>query len=205
MAKKKQNSHLNWHPDFRVESELPDIKIVRTDFIVNGIAGFVALVALVLVVTREVDLRSMHGNLSDLKAEVASLEQGNAENLKDSKLFKDTAPLITDIEKFKLYSVEPIQTVMAISEILPDGVLLESLRFNEVSRQVKKRSFPAYRLKLSGVAPSLEAITVLKESLEVLELFSGYPSNVVERPSPRDEATGFFNFQIDVSINPEFK
>ena len=29
MAKKKQKKQLNWHPNFRIESELPDIKIVR--------------------------------------------------------------------------------------------------------------------------------------------------------------------------------
>ncbi|MEM9026230.1 MAG: hypothetical protein AAGB06_04775, partial [Verrucomicrobiota bacterium] len=138
MAKKKQSSHLNWHPDFRIESELPDIKIIRTDFIINGIAGFIALLMLVMVVSREFSLRSKHAILEDLVSEVADLERGNSKNLNDSTTFKAVAPLLTDLEKFYLSPIDPVEIVVEVAKILPEGVLLERIDLNEVKRQVKK-------------------------------------------------------------------
>lgn len=58
MTKKKQKSHPNWHPDFRLQEELPDIKPIRTDFLVNGIAWALAVFLIFGVVQREIGAAS---------------------------------------------------------------------------------------------------------------------------------------------------
>ena len=202
---KQQNKTSNWHPNFRIESELPDIKIIRTDFIINGIAGFIALVLMIVVVSREISLSEYRSSVSALEQEISGLKKGNAQNLKLSKTFKDAAPLIADIERFSIAPIEPLTTLLTVSEILPQGVLLERFSFSEGQRMEKKKTYPNYQISLTGVAPTLADISSLKEAVGALEFISNYSSSLSERPSLRDEATGFFSFQIDVTVSPEFK
>lgn len=205
MAKKKQKNQLNWHPNFRIESELPDIKIVRTDFIINGIAGFIALVLLVMFVSQELTLSSQKSTLENLETEVESLSQGNAANLKKSAAFKKIGPLMSDLERFYMTPIDPLEMVMQISKLTPESVLLTNLQLDEGVRTEKKKPYPTYKWRIQGVSPDLETITSIKNLVSEIEALQSYPVEVTENPSARDPATGFFSFQIFINIEPVFK
>ena len=41
----KRDTQPYWRPDFKIQSTLPDIKVVRTDFIINCIVVALMLIA----------------------------------------------------------------------------------------------------------------------------------------------------------------
>ncbi len=67
-----------WRPNFRNPATLPDTKVVRTSFFINMLSGIAALALLIVVGYQEY-------NLSDLRSQIAVLDQQIASDTKPSR------------------------------------------------------------------------------------------------------------------------
>src|SRR6187401_3003911 len=59
-----------WHPNFRNYEKLPDVKVVRTAFFVNGISILVALSLASYLGFREWQLRGLTTQIADVQAQI---------------------------------------------------------------------------------------------------------------------------------------
>jgi hypothetical protein len=59
-----------WHPNFRNYEKLPDIKVVRTAFFVNGAAITIALALLTYFGFQEWQLRNLQGQIADWQRQI---------------------------------------------------------------------------------------------------------------------------------------
>lgn len=67
MKRHRKDSPPHWRPNFVNAAELPDIKVVRTNFIVNSIAVALALGMVFLIGKREYSARVLEAEVSNLE------------------------------------------------------------------------------------------------------------------------------------------
>ncbi|MFI5356224.1 MAG: hypothetical protein ACHQ4G_02695, partial [Opitutales bacterium] len=60
----------SWHPNFRNYERLPDTKVVRTAFFINGGAILVAISLVVYFVLGELQLHSLHNQVAALEQQI---------------------------------------------------------------------------------------------------------------------------------------
>src|SRR5207244_3711979 len=59
-----------WHPNFRNYAKLPDIKVVRTAFFINGVAITITLAAMIYLGIQEWQLRSINNQIADWQRQI---------------------------------------------------------------------------------------------------------------------------------------
>ena len=205
MTKKKQKSHPNWHPDFRLQEELPDIKPIRTDFLVNGIAWALAVFLIFGVVQREIGAASTRGRLADTQEQIKSRNTADKAHLAESKKLLAFLPRLQDIERFYAAPIVYTEFVADVVKLIPEEIILSSMSAESFNITEKKKVLPSKSITLKGTAPSLLVIDQLKEDLVQMTEFQEHNGSVEELPSSRDAVTGLFSFTIEVTLTPEFK
>jgi hypothetical protein len=89
-----------WHPDFRNAAALPDIKVVRTAFFINGAAAFIAIVLVVFLLAREYELYSINNQIQDWENQIARDKAGSTLAVSQYKKFQDEQQRITEVSEF---------------------------------------------------------------------------------------------------------
>ena len=89
-----------WRPDFKIQSTLPDIKVVRTDFIINAIAVALALIAAFTVLQREYRAFSLNRAIASMQQSIGETEANNNQNLQASERFRESAQSVVELQDF---------------------------------------------------------------------------------------------------------
>src|SRR5688572_24741471 len=89
---------LNWHPDFRDVRALPDLKVVRTSFVVNVVCITIALVALLFTTYREYLGFSRRSEINVAVESMAAKQGRNTELLALNKEFNEIHRRFTEAE-----------------------------------------------------------------------------------------------------------
>ncbi len=118
-----------WHPDLRIVDRLPDTKVVRTAFFINGFAILIA-VALALYLGRdEWELRAINIQIADTQKQIDRDNRPSQMAVALSNKFKVEEGKIRDLNEF--VSSRPILStiILRISETVPPKVALQTLDF----------------------------------------------------------------------------
>src|SRR5208282_3168572 len=75
-----------WHPNIRIVENLPDTKVVRTAFFVNGAAMVVAIALLLYLGHQEWSLHEINKQIDDLQR---NIDHDKFESAKAVKLYGD--------------------------------------------------------------------------------------------------------------------
>ena len=59
---------LRWHPDFRLRARLPDVKVVRTAFFINGPAALLAVALAAYLAFTEWQLHTLQSQMAEADA-----------------------------------------------------------------------------------------------------------------------------------------
>lgn len=118
-----------WHPDFRDVGRLPDVKVVRTAFFVNGGAVFVALGLAVYASTQEMHLRNLGVQIAEEQAKIDAAKKRSDQAVAIFKKFQAEEALVLEVDAF-VKSRPPISAVMRrLGETLPPDVAIDALEF----------------------------------------------------------------------------
>jgi len=203
MAKKKLETHPHWRPDFRIPDTLPDIKVIRTDFIVNSLSLLLALLVAVYVIQREYRIYAVNSTISDMRQQVESSESLNRASLAMSAKFTKAAAEIQELEKFYKVPILAHHLIVELARSKPDGVIFNAIKFDESLLKVGKGSSVLYQVNLSGLVRNpldLEAFKAQLNESEVLNV-DGYTIEVREALMSRDTKTGIFPYRLSVVFN----
>jgi len=120
-----QAQAVGWHPDFRVSAALPDNKVVRTDFIVNGIA--IAVLALVawLFYARETQLREANAESARWLEEIESNKPRYNEALTMQREFSEAEKRLADVAAFSKSPIEISELITRLGSSLPRLVAID--------------------------------------------------------------------------------
>lgn len=202
----------NWRPDFRNTEALPDVKAVRTNFLVN----FMAL-ALAIIITgwfgfKEYEAMSVQAQIDGHKDTISQASKANNANLKLSKEFSKLSPKAEDLQAFYDGYKFPLDVLVALCESRPTTISLQNMSFGKVARNTGTAKRPKFvyapRYTLQGLlkGDSVEALQELDEYKEILgnlEIFEGQLSpNSIDISQPkRNPELEMFEFTIVITLN----
>ena len=127
----KQNKGQNsgqgpgWHPDFRIAADLPDNKVVRTDFIINGVALAILVVAAWAFYTREVQLKEATEEVARWTADIAANKPKYNEALALQREFTDAEKRIAEVSAFAKSPLEIAGLISRLGASLPKLVAID--------------------------------------------------------------------------------
>lgn len=205
----KKEIYRNWHPDFRLTETLPDVKVVRTGFLVNFIAIMITVILLGMNIYREVRTMSTGGELAALEEKIRAETAQNNRNLKLSSTFAREAKVVEDLDVFYNLVDPPLDFIIAVTENRPENIAFESVSFEivlvtERTKNFKREDYGS-RYVINGVlqGSSAEALIALNNYRSTLTELDAIKDNLhdIEVSQPRRKPDlNLFEFRIDITL-----
>ena len=120
-----------WHPDFRNFERLPDIKVVRTAFSINGIAIVIALVMLCWLGYQEYQLHDLNRQISDWQRQIDRDRTASIQAVAQYKKFQAEELRGQEVENFIKSKPVFSEILLHLAETLPANVALDGLEFRD--------------------------------------------------------------------------
>jgi hypothetical protein len=122
-----------WHPNFRNYEKLPDIKVVRTAFFINGAAIFAALALLTYFGIQEWKLRAVTMQVNDWQKLIDRDKKSSEAAKALYKKFQDEEARINEVEAFVKSKPTFSPIIVRLAEILPANIALDTVDLRDVS------------------------------------------------------------------------
>ncbi len=209
LRKSKRAEHPLWRPDFRDPDSLPDVKVIRTDFLFNVISVTLACALLGFLAFREYRSVELLSSIEDVAANIASNERLDRESVRLSREFQRHEAPMTEFLRFHNVPVTPEHLFTDLVGSQPEVIVLESVNFSGAStgKGAKKRAL--YTLVLSGTvvnstdSPAPQIITDYRSALSELPSLAPYVESSELSGFSRNEVLNVFNFTIRLSLRDE--
>lgn len=204
MSKASKNVQPHWRPNFVNASELPDIKVVRTGFIINFFAVVLMLLVGFYVLQREYKAYSLKKEIDTMEQQIRVAAADDAANLKLSREFRDMAANVAELEEFYATPVVAQEFLIQLTKMRPDELIFKQISLVESSRTEDKKQFVGYRINITGEVRSLTVLDEFKGDLSDWELlnFEEYDLEIDESLQGRDAETGIFPYTLEISLKP---
>ena len=205
---RKEKIQLDWHPDFRDLVALPDVKVVRTHFILNFVSLTILLCLIVYLGYQQVlswDLRTRIAAVDKLVNEQSA---ANRVHLKDSVKFKKLAKKVEDLDIFYNQSETALDFLVDIVKSKPDNIAYNKILFNEQTQQISKSKSVNYgEYTVTGIlqgssAEVLNALNNFREIVEQLPLLKDKINEIKVSPPRRNPELDLFEFTIVIALKP---
>ncbi len=195
-----------WRPDFRDAQLLPDLKIVRTHFLLNLVAGMVLLISAGVCVYQEYEISARAQVLGEMQANVSSVRLADQKNVADSARFMRDARKALEVASFAKQPMDIPLLLVKLSAAQPEQCIYSSLDFQRRRELVDGKPFLRSVITLKGtMAPSVERSAPLLigdfvATLRSMDIFrsGGYSVELVSHTKDRD--LDYFNFNIEMKL-----
>ena len=122
----------NWHPNFRNFERLPDTKVVRTAFFVNGAAITIALALGIYFGAKEWQLRALNMQIAEEERKIARDKKPSDQAVAQFKKFQVEEARALEVDTF-IKSKPIVSTLMLrLGETLPPNIALDNVDFRDV-------------------------------------------------------------------------
>lgn len=152
MAQKKNKpaSHREWRPNFLDSGALPDVKVVRTNFLVNFVSLSLCIALLVLFGFREYNASVLVGNLEIAQERMAANRVANDRAVRLSNEFQREARYLEQVANFMRKPILSHEVVLSVASARPRPVVISSLTFVPFTEGRGNQTVTKYRLTLQG-------------------------------------------------------
>lgn len=157
-----------WHPDFRDRDSLPDTKVVRTAFFVNGIAVVVALSLLINFGLNELQIRSLRTQVDKWSQQIERDQSMSNQAVAKFRKFQAEEKKLNEVSDFMTSRPSLANLMIKLGHTLPENLAIDSfdLRGNTLTLRATVRGAPD---KASGYASAY--VKTLREAPEFIDLF----------------------------------
>ena len=149
LLKKKSNQSAGplvpaWHPNFRDYDKLPDVKVVRTAFFLNGLAILVVIALGIVVGIHEWQLRALNAQIAQAQKRIDRDKRPSDQAVAQFRQYQAEAAKVEEVDKFvgsrPLFS----NILLHLAQTLPENVALDSvdLRPTGLSLRMTVRGTP---------------------------------------------------------------
>ncbi len=201
--KKKKADFPAWHPDFRISEDLPDIKAVRTDFLINIGAATLALVLLVWLAYREATIGGLTDQVDSLEEVRQSLEAENRRVVGLNARFMKKKRIADDIGKFYSAPFDVPKFFADIARIRPAEIAFTEIAYREDVIGSKEDLARVFRFNFRGQTQTLQVVVDFKDSFTELPYLADMDVSIEEGANPRNPALNTFGFSLDVDLEPK--
>lgn len=114
-----------WHPNFRNYQRLPDMKVVRTSFFINGLAVSVAAAVLLMFAYQEYNRAALSSEVSEWERRIAEDKRGSTAAVADFKKFQAEEKKVEEVQAFIERKVGPSDLLIRLGQTLPPEIMIE--------------------------------------------------------------------------------
>jgi hypothetical protein len=185
-----------WHPNFRNFERLPDTKVVRTAFFVNGAAIVVTSVLLLWFCYQEYQLRDLRRQVAEWQRQIDRDRPASDKAIALFKKFQADAARVKEIEAFVNSRPLVSELLVQLGQTLPGNIALDTfeLRANGLRLVAAVRGAPELA---SGHASTY--LTQLRGNAKLTALFDEITLLNIER----NQQTGRLTVEYFLKLKPE--
>jgi hypothetical protein len=186
-------------------SELPDIKVIRTGFIINFVFIVLMLTVGFYVLQREYRAHALGQTIADMEQRILIAGADDSASLKLSVKFRAEAAHIAEIEKFYAAPFLVQDFLVQITQMRPEQLIFKQLSVIESAQKEGTSQVVIYRINVTGEVRALTVLDQFKGALSELGLFNypGYVLEIDETLQGRDAETGIFPYTLQITLQPE--
>ncbi len=122
-----------WHPNFRNFEELPDTKVVRTVFFVNGIAIVVALVMLLWFSFQAYQLHDLRRQIDAVQRQIDGDRALSGKTVAQYKQFQTEVARVGEVEAFVDSKPRVSELLLRLAATLPDNIAFDGFDFHDLA------------------------------------------------------------------------
>jgi hypothetical protein len=111
-----------WHPNFRNFERLPDVKVVRTSFFVNGVAVAVTLALLACFGLQEYKLHEIRLQADDWQRQIEANQKASAQAVQLYQKFQAEEKKAADVEAFVKTDFIFSNFIIELAQTLPTNI-----------------------------------------------------------------------------------
>lgn len=185
-----------WHPNFRNYARLPDTKVVRTAFFVNGLAVLVTAALLLVVVFREYTLASVRGQIEVWNVQIEQDRRPSGEAVALFRKYQAEEKIINEVDAFLRSPLALSDFLLRLGATLPENIALTGFDYREtgITLRATVRGAPE---RASGLATSFV------EQLRTDERYGPLFSEVIPTGVNRDPSTGRLLIEVLLRFKTE--
>jgi len=199
-----------WRPDFKIQSTLPDIKIVRTDFIINAIAIALMLIAAFTLLQSEYRAYSLHRSIASMVQSIGETEANNDQSLKESERFRKSAQSVVELQDFFRAPFTAHELLAELAQLKPTGLIFSRVMLSNAiikqkgTDQTEAQAQMTYEINITGDARGLMVLTEFKAALQASPSLNpdGFEVAVDESMQQRNAKTGITPFRVSILLTP---
>jgi hypothetical protein len=213
MAQKKSKSasHAPWRPNYLEPGSLPDVKVVRTNFIVNFVSLSLCIGLLVFLGFREYNASVLEQDLEALQQRISANRAANDRAVRLSTEFQREARQLEQVVAFMDKPILAHEVFLSVAAARPRPVIVSSFSLTPFREGRGARAVTKYRITLQGTVsetPDRAAAEVINDFRSALAaapelavmIEENRLSNFVRTDNP-----SVFNFNIQLVLDPQKK
>ena len=182
-----------WHPNFLNAELLPDIKVVRTSFFLNGTAILVVIGLAFYLVENTIALRALREQIATWQHQIETEKPGSDRAVAQFKKFQDEEKKLLELKAFQTAPIIGSDFLLQLGESLPPRVSLSGIDYR-VSSFVLRGGISGSSDEASGDA------SAYLDVLPKFPAFAGKFESVSLTSISRNATTGGINFEILVKL-----
>jgi hypothetical protein len=126
-----------WHPNLRIVEKLPDTKVVRTAFFVNGATMLLAIALLLYLGHQEWSLHEVNKQIADLQKQIDKDKKASAAAVKLYGDFKLEEAKVLEVANF--VESKPIlsEIILRLAQTCPKKIAFDALDFRSTGLTIK--------------------------------------------------------------------
>lgn len=188
-----------WHPNFRNFERLPDTKVVRTSFFVNGLSIFIALSLAIYTGYTEYGLKTLRADTESAIKEIKANKPASDQAVALFKKFQEEERKILELQGFLSTSkVVVSDLIMQFGVTLPESVKIAGIDCRSTGVQLRG-SIEGASDEASGQA------VAYVETLRKDPMFGKLFGEVALSNITRDAGSGNMRFLIDLKFSAPAK
>jgi hypothetical protein len=189
-----------WHPNLRIAENLPDTKVVRTAFFVNGFAMLVAISLALYLGIQEWKLHEVNKQIADWQRQIDRDKKESADSVLLYQDFKAEEAKTAEVADF--VSSKPVISaiILRLGAITPKKIALDGLEFKDSGFNIRatikgapdraSTDVAAYEKQLrvdKVLGPMFNAVNLLTDRRNantgrlVIEIFCEYKKGMVKK------------------------
>jgi hypothetical protein len=116
-----------WHPNFRNYQKLPDIKVVRTAFFINGAAVSIAAALAIYLGFQEWQLRVLRSQVADVETRIRMDRPPSEQAVALFRKFQVEEAKINEVDAFLKSKPVVSELILHLGRTLPSNLAMEAM------------------------------------------------------------------------------
>ena len=126
-----------WHPNFRNYQKLPDVKVVRTAFFVNGIAILLVVSLGAYLGFREWNLRVINQQIAQVQAQIDREKKSSEQAIALFKKFQTSEAKVLEVDTFVTSKPIVSSLLVRLAQTLPKNIALDNFDLRDTGLSVR--------------------------------------------------------------------